>query len=155
MKFTGIIATVILVLASLFSSCTGQSAHEKISAAEVALQAADYETAQVIASGLCNNDSIQRLGCNNLCRLSIIFMQLSERQNEEENVASATNCYHYALLLNADSAQAFYSALPIDEVRFVSVLNELNKYYDLDPDSIYIYDNEGFELDSLNLSDNE
>ncbi len=147
MKYRNLITFLTIAITLLLASCCKDTTAEKITAAEVAIQSADYESAQEIVTEITSADSISKLGCENLCRLSIIYMRLSEHQDEEENVASATNCYHHAVELNPDSASVYFSNLPLEDERYVSVLSELNKYYDLDSDSIFIDDDQG--LDSL------
>lgn len=149
MKITNISALLFLAFALLFTNCNSDSIADKITTAEMAFQTEDYSAAQSLATEITATDSLQLLGCNNLCRLSILFMQLSEVQNEEENVASATNCYRNAMLLNPDSASYYYNSLPLENEVFVTVMYELNKRYNIDTDSIFIDVQDYQELDSV------
>ena len=155
MKITNITALLFLAFALLFTSCKSDSISDKITAAETAFQTEDYSAAQSLAAEITATDSLQLLGCNNLCRLSILFMQLSEVQNEEENVASATSCYRNALLLNPDSALSFYNSIPLENEGFVTVISELNKRYNIDTDSIIIDVQDYQELDSMEVQDGQ
>ena len=74
-------------------------------------------------------------------------MQLSEHQLVEDNVATAVTCYHQAMDAEPDSATEFFNNLPLEDGRYISMLSELNKYYGISTDSIYIEDNDA--VDSL------
>lgn len=53
-------------------------------------------------------------------RLAILFMKLSEHQNEYENVADAVECLRYAFRHSTDSLNTFSASLqPEDERHFV------------------------------------
>ena len=152
MKITNISALLFLAFALLFTNCNSDSIADKITTAEMAFQTEDYSAAQSLATEITATDSLQLLGCNNL---SILFMQLSEVQNEEENVASATNCYRNAMLLNPDSASYYYNSLPLENEVFVTVMYELNKRYNIDTDSIIIDVQDYQELDSMEVQDGQ
>lgn len=154
MKYSGLYTIITVTLAMLFASCHTETQGEKIDAAEVAFQSEDYETAQEIASKVVSSDTPERQNWKNLCRLSILFMQLSEHQLVEDNVASAVTCYHQAMETQPDSAMEFFNNLPLEDGRYTSMLSELNKYYDISTDSIYIEDTDA--VDSLyNSLENE
>lgn len=140
MKLTGTFSALLLIMLVLTTSCAVDSVEKRLSEAEIALQASDYDTASNLASELMKTDSISPLGCNSLCRLSLIFMQLSEHQNHEENVALATYCYHSAITNYSDSAFAYFNALPIEKDMYVFILSELNKFYNIDRESITVDD---------------
>lgn len=147
MKYSGFIIFITVTFAMLFAGCNTETQGEKIDAAEVAFQSEDYETAQEIASKVVSSDSPESQNWKNLCRLSILFMQLSEHQLVEDNVATAVTCYHQAMDAEPDSATEFFNDLPLEDGRYISMLSELNKYYGISTDSIYIEDNDA--VDSL------
>lgn len=140
MKHLSIIAIITLALCVM--SC-GSATSDDITVAEVAVAEADYDTAKKICDDIfaAHNDST--LSVNDLCRISIVYMKLSDIADEDENTALATQCYRLAIGTSPDSARAFYHSLPIDEAQHVEVMATLEQWIDgnrdiiADPDSVY------------------
>lgn len=62
---------------------------------------------------------------NQAAQLSILFMRLSERQREADNVADAIQCLRYAFSLSTDSLNAFYASLPLEDERHFVLLRRI------------------------------
>lgn len=116
-------------------SCRSATSDD-ITVAEVAVDEADYNTAKQICDDIfaAHNDST--LSVNDLCRISIVYMKLSDIAAEDENTALATQCYRMAVSTSPDSARAFYRNLPIDEAQHVEVMATLEQWIDGNRDII-------------------
>lgn len=57
--------------------------------------------------------------------LGIMYMKLSEHQNEDENVADATMCMRHAFRLSTDSLKSFSESLSLDDQRHFVLLRRI------------------------------
>lgn len=57
-----------------------------------------------------------------MARLSILYMQLNERTDDPEDVEYAVQCFREAFKINADSAKAYYSSLPVEQDKYAMTL---------------------------------
>lgn len=120
-------ATLACCLAICFTSCRPvDTTDDDIATAEQAVDASDYTLARSICESF-TTDSTSTLGVSELCRLSIIYMKLSDINNPDINTAAATQCYQSAMRADSDSAIAFYNTLPIDEARHVEIMSQLDR----------------------------
>ena len=139
---------IIVIMTVTLSACGESSIDRSIDAAENSLTNHDYGEAMDICNRIAERDSMNSLTVNQLCRLSMVYMQLSENRDEDVNVAMATRCFHLAVEHDADSATLFYNNIPVDNQHWVHFLNALNKVLDAprdffpeeSPDSIFIPD---------------
>lgn len=115
-----------LSLLLFVSSCSSNGTDYEISAAEQAIANGDYDLARSICESFIT-DSTTTLNTGELCRLSLIYMKMSDIEDTDLNTAAATQCYHNALLINNDSAKLFYDNVPIDEVRHVEIMSQLDR----------------------------
>ena len=60
-------------------------------------------------------------------RLSLLYMQLSDRSDDPTTVGQAINCHRMAYKANADSAAMLYSTLPVDLDPYGMMLGEIVK----------------------------
>lgn len=117
-------------------SCSDNSAAaDDITTAEQAVEAKDYELAQSICETFVT-DSTSRLDVNELCRLSMVYMSLSDVNDVDNNTAAALQCMHSAMKLNVDSALSFYNNTPVEQARYVQILLQLEQMID-NPDTVY------------------
>lgn len=128
----------IVVAMAAATGCRGGVPADDITTAEQALDSRDYEVARSICDTFVT-DSTTRLGVTELCRLSMVYMRLSDVADVDYNTASATRCYRTAMRLNADSASAFYDAVPLDEARHVEIMSRIDQILSA-PRDIYIDD---------------
>lgn len=139
---------IIVVLAFGLASCGGGSVDGSLDAAENSLANNDYSEAVGICNRIARRDSLNDLTVTQLCRLSMIYMQLSENRDEDVNVAMATRCFHLAMEHDADSVASFFNNIPVENQHWVHFLNSLNKvlaaprdfFPEESTDSIYIPD---------------
>lgn len=82
-------------------------------------------TADAVYSGDSASMSARQMG-----RLSLVYMQISDRSDDPTTVGQAINCYRLAYRAGADSAAAFYSALPVELDPYGLMLAEIVKQLD-------------------------
>lgn len=127
-------AFILLLFAAIglvFVRCNNHSVDDRIDIAYAAYSEKDMVLAQQELNQMIERDSLKDCSCNDLCRLSILLMKLSE-QGYEENIAPAVRCYYRSFEIDADSATAFFSQLPVEDAPYVTILSALS--VSLDPD---------------------
>lgn len=126
-----LICTLLSTALLVFSSCKNQQSRDSFSSlqeANQAMQANRYAKAQEICNNIFAGDSLQNLGPGNLCNLSLLFINLAEiSQTEEENTAKATICIRQAYRCDSDSTMAFIRNLNIEDQSKLSLISALGK----------------------------
>lgn len=96
--------------------------------ASYAISDGDYGHAQelcnVVLAMMSEADSVN-VDETQAGRLGILYMRLSEHQNEDENIADATQCIRYAFRQSDDSLKAFSTGLSLDDVRHFVLLRRI------------------------------
>ncbi|MDE5664753.1 MAG: hypothetical protein K2I31_02290 [Duncaniella sp.] len=106
-----------------FNSCGGSdSIAERISAAELALANENVDATRELCGEIIGQKDRQTIEAKQMARLSILYMQLNERTDAPEDVEYAVQCFREAFKLNADSAKAFYSSLPVEQDKYAMTL---------------------------------
>lgn len=129
-----------------FNSCGGSdSIAERISAAELALANENVDATRELCGEIIGQKDRQTIEAKQMARLSILYMQLNERTDAPEDVEYAVQCFREAFKLNADSAKAFYSSLPVEQDKYAMTLativhtldnpREIPADHDCDPES--------------------
>lgn len=115
--YTVILAAVALLAAIGLSGCgsAADAANEQLNFADEAMAEGRYQEAQEVLDALVA-DGFKGLSEQNLGRMSVQLMHLSELSHNDENIAVATECYRAALALSADSLHTFSSTLSPDEL---------------------------------------
>ena len=119
-----------LLSALILTSCSFDNVDQNIEAAEFSLSNNDYSEASEICHKIAVRDSLNDLTTSQLCRLSIIYMRLSENRDEDVNVAMATRCFHMAMEQDSLEASVLYNDMPIDDQHWIHFLAEMNKILD-------------------------
>lgn len=138
---------LILIIACGIAACStpgGAEASASISEAEDALNAGYATDARSIADAL-SGDTTATLSATELCRLSIIYMKISDIEETDINTTLATRCYRRAIAADADSAAYYYENLPLEESRHVDLMSKLAPMLSSDRDT-YI-DEDSLEYD--------
>lgn len=101
----------------LLAACgsTSDAAADQIVSADEALAAGDYSQAQEIMGQLVRK-GYKGLSEDNLGRMAVLLMRLSEHSDSDENIAEATECYRAAAALSTDSLHAFTATLSPEEL---------------------------------------
>lgn len=126
MKKILFIALTTFICAAITACGPEPSTAEILSTAEQAIETHHYSTAQKISDELFEHADEKQMTASELGRLSLLFMRLSENGREQENVCQAAQCYLKAFATNADSARAYYSALPLDASCHVEMMASLS-----------------------------
>lgn len=123
-------AIAILVAASAIAACGSRSGEytEAVEGAETAFSQGRYAKAQAIVDTLVSGDDFSNLDAEHLCRLSMIFMRLSENSTEPEvNVALAARCIGAAMMRDSDSTMAVVHRMPIEDQARAMMLTTINE----------------------------
>lgn len=122
----------ILFITLLFTSCGGSRAIDEsaMNDVEVMMSAKDFEAAQSVCDDMIEGKDLNQIPIKDLCRLSILYSKLSEQQNQEDNMATATKCYRAARALNADSVAKYFSGLPTEDFQYAELLKNLSNLMD-------------------------
>lgn len=131
-------------------SCGSDTMSERIAAAEMAFAAEDVESTRKLCDDIMSESSANgSVTATELARLSILYMQLNDRTDDQEAVKLAADCYKEAFQANADSARAYYESLPPDEVKYAMTLSSIVHAID-NPKAIEDYTDESHEyVDSI------
>ena len=106
-----------------FNSCGGSdSIAERISAAELALANENVDATRQLCGEIIGQKDRQSVEAKQMARLSILYMQLNERTDDPEDVEYAVQCFREAFKINADSAKAYYSSLPVEQDKYAMTL---------------------------------
>lgn len=106
----GITALMAIIIAA---ACTGNDTRrfdDDLREADMAVAEGDMTAASSIARRL-SDEHIDALTARQLCRLSILYMQISDNGNQSENISRATDCYRKAFETDPDSARDYYRQL--------------------------------------------
>lgn len=131
MRYTTLIYRLATVAAITLAACKGPAptVAQKIDLVREAVAEADYNAAQHIcddlATHIAHNDTTAFTDIQ-AGELAMLFMALSEHQNEDENVAVATRCLQFAYDISPDSLRAFSATLPLDEQRHFELLRRIS-----------------------------
>lgn len=120
-----LIAAIIVALACFCSCGDSSSVDKSLDNAETALSDNDYKGAAKLAEKLSTSGEPGYLSARQSARLSIIYMQLADHDNEDTNTAIAVNYCREAIKENPDSAEEYYSQLPADQLGYVRTLMAL------------------------------
>ena len=84
-------------------------AANRLAEAQDAIAVNDVDAAIHILHNLNDLKDEKGLTVSQLGRMSILYMQLTDRTDDSDNVDYAVNCYREAFALDPDSARAFSS----------------------------------------------
>lgn len=121
--FEAALAAIAIMMMQACATSTAPTFSDRLAEADAALADGDYERAQRMANemlGVAMTADSDAVGDSDAAHLGLLFMKLSEKQHEDENVADATQCIRRAFRLSDDSLKAFFAALPLEDTpRFV------------------------------------
>ncbi|MDE6436049.1 MAG: hypothetical protein K2K69_00875 [Muribaculaceae bacterium] len=134
-----LVATAILIVAA--SSCASEKTYnsDRLMMAEEAIDAGRNTSAQKMADDLMADSAA--MSVDDLCRLSVLFMRLSDVGTEQEaNTAYAARALALAYQRDPDSTRAVIARSPIDvraAMTLLSAINEAPHGIVIDGDTIY------------------
>ena len=155
MKIHTMAAALAALALTIITACsTGQSRPsfaERLAEADSALSEGDCARAQTLADELLRSamghDSTT-IDDTQAASLGILFMELAERQNEDENVADATQCIRRALRLSDDSLKSFFASLPLEDTPRYVLLRRIGISID-NPMELPVEEPDAIEPDSI------
>lgn len=113
---------LIALLSALSCSGPSEAPVDLLDEAELAFEHGQFRQAQLLADSIIGDSRIEKLDVGNLCRLSLLFVRLGERSDEEANIVNAAKALDAAALRDNDSTATFIRELPVDDqARFVLV----------------------------------
>lgn len=121
---------LILMGVLVLSACAESVNHNAITDAENFIARNDYKSAQKISDDIMTEIDVADASVMSLCRLSMVYVKLSEQLNEVENMAVATKCYRAAVEKNADSVAVCFSELSVEDVQYAEMLRTLSDAID-------------------------
>lgn len=120
----------ITVLSFILAACSGsaESLERSLREAEAAVAQGDMEAARSVSEHLAGDDNLSQLSASQLARLSIVYMQMADIENSEQNTLKAADLYRRAYKADPDSAGAVYTGLPADQLQYVATLESLENH---------------------------
>jgi len=110
----------------LATACgNSRSVADEISAAELALVNDDADAARSLCNGILSHMDKKPIAATQFAHLSILYMQLNERTDNPEDIGLAARCFREAFRIDADSASAYYSTLPVDQDKYAMTLSSI------------------------------
>lgn len=109
-------------------SCGHESttdADDRIAGATEAVATGDSSEAKQICDDLLASSS--RLSATQLGHLSILYMQIGENDDMDDNTATAFQCYRNAFKADSIEAAGFYAAVSGENARYVAMLAALKQ----------------------------
>ena len=116
-----------IFIAFVAAACTGAGSETQtpLDRAQAAIDRGDYSRAQQICDTLA---SARNLPVGQLCRLSVLLMDLGDRSGSEDvNTVLAARCLGEAYCRDSDSTVAVINGLPTEERGQVMILMQLNE----------------------------
>lgn len=116
----------VLLLLPACARHAGQQ-QEPLEIAETAYSEGRYSTAQNIADSIMLGTTFGKLNVSELCRLSLLFIRLGEKSNDEQgNTAMATRALVAAYGLDSDSTSIYLHNVPVDDRARMAIVNALS-----------------------------
>lgn len=160
MKHAFLLSAALSGILMLGSCGESESVAERISSAELALANENVSATRELCGEILKQKDRPGMEAKQMARLSILYMQLNERTDEPEDVELAVQCFREAFKINADSAQSYYSSLPVDQDKYAMTLativhtldnpREIPADHDCDPAEADADDLRAIEADSIN-----
>lgn len=118
-----------LALLAASASCSRQdTAGNSLAAAELAYANSRYEAAQALCDTLVNAKEFSSLNTDELCRLALLFVRLSEYHGDENaNTAFAAKTLEAAIERNADSTALFLSKVPVEDLARLTLISAISE----------------------------
>lgn len=121
---------VMCVCLLCMTACGSDAVDTHLSEAEAAVAAGNYDVAQDLCDSMSDDATLASMRASQLGRLSIVYMQLDERESDGRNARMAQRCYSAAYATDADSARIFYAGLSAQEFALAETLRQLDEHGD-------------------------
>lgn len=154
MKKILLLSLFVVIVVVAVTGCQGTSSSEMeatIQDAEMAVAGGDMISASSIASKLSAGKNLSGLSAEQLARLSLVYMQIADSVETEENISRATDLYRQAYIADAAAADSFYVNIDQDKLPFALMLSTLVNLMDGSSDNDFL--NDSILQDSLWTND--
>lgn len=122
-KMRYILFTAIILM---LQGCNNAPVAERIASAEIAYASEDVASARKICDEIAGEHRADgEITAVELGRMSILYMQLYDRTDDDDALELAERCYREAFAADADSARYFYSHLPVEQDKYAMSLATL------------------------------
>ncbi len=128
LKAFGALVSFVFLLMAVSCGVDKGTVDERLADASEAMALKDYGYAQTVCDNLAAYISAEdtvAMDERQAGALALLFMELSDHRNEDENVAVAAQCLQYAYKVSADSLRSFSAALPLEEQRHFELLRRI------------------------------
>lgn len=121
-----LILTSMIVAMLCYQSCISNENHTEkdLQQAEISLIHGNIADAARIAKHINERDT-DTLTCRQLGRLSLIYMQLADSVDTDDNIGLATELCRRAFAMNVDSATLFYSSVSQQQTPYAIMLTAI------------------------------
>lgn len=123
-RLYSLIAAAVIAAGSV-SCSSGVDAEAALQQSEMALARGDMQVASSVAAKLSDGENLSGLTAAQLARLSMVYMQLADEDEQADEASKAADCYRRAFKANADSAAAYYTALPSEKAQYAMMLSAI------------------------------
>lgn len=127
-RFSIFVTTIIFLGGIALQSCIKNSDNiSPIETAEVAYANGKYVDAQELCNDLANEESSARMSVDELCRLSLLLIHLSEVNGEDDdNAATAARLIETAINRSADSTATFLANAPVEDRATLALISAIS-----------------------------
>lgn len=123
------IANLLILLTSVAMwACSGGGAtgiEESLRQAEEAVAQGDMQVARSVSDHIIGDENLSQLSAVQLARLSMVYMQLADSDNDGASTATAADLYNRAYKADADSAELFYTGVSPEQMQHVAAMSSL------------------------------
>lgn len=132
MKLTSVckcfVASLLLGLTAVVAGCSGTpSADEAIRSARASLASDDFGGVRRALNPILDNITDRGLTVSQLCDIAIIYMKLSDLDNQTgHDAATALTCYRQAESISTDSISEYFGSMNPDDAQYLFILSSLS-----------------------------
>lgn len=115
-----------LLLVTL-AGCTAATTTENLAGARLLIENNDFASAQSMCDEVRNavESDDSNVEVEDLCELAILYMQLADHTDRDDNVEYARQAYMHSLECDSAGAIDYYSRLGVDEMAQVVLLSSI------------------------------
>lgn len=125
MKLTSLLLPALLAITCLWA-CSGTTSSESIETelrkAERALADGDMTVAMAVAAHLSDDPRLHSMSTRQLGRLSMLYIQLADSIEPENNVDRAADIYDIALQNDPDSTRIFFQSVDPAQLQYAETI---------------------------------
>ena len=115
------------LLVVTLAGCTAATTTENLAGARLLIENNDFASAQSMCDEVRNavESDDSDVEVEDLCKLAILYMQLADHTDRDDNVEYARQAYMQSLECDSAGAMDYYSRLGVDEMAQVVLLSSI------------------------------